>query len=253
MSQIILFENSDHKNILLEDYTEGEMIPANQHLIVHNGKGMLLDPGGHKIHSKVFSELSTLIAPPNLKYLFFSHQDPDIVAAANFWFMMTSAEGLMSQLWTRFVAHFGIDRIVFSRIKTIPDAGMVLDLEGVDLLILPGHFLHSAGNFQVYDPVSKILYSGDLGASIGTEYRVVEDFEAHIPRIEWFHHRYMPTVKAFQLWAAMVRRLDIETIAPQHGAIYQGKENVNKFIDWVENQPSGLDRMEDLFRIPEKK
>ena len=250
MSQITLFENNDHKNVLLEDYADGEMIPTNQHVIVHNGKAMLLDPGGHKIHSKVFAELSTIVAPPDLKYLFFSHQDPDIVAAANFWFMMTSAEGLMSQLWTRFVAHFGIDRVVFKRVTTIPDEGMVLDLEGVDLLIIPGHFLHSAGNFQIYDPISRILYSGDLGASIGTEYRIVEDFEAHIPRIEWFHQRYMPSARAFQLWAAMVRELDIETIAPQHGAMYQGKENVNRFIDWVENLPSGLDRMENMFRLP---
>ncbi len=250
MSQITLFENEDHKNILLEDYADGEMIPTNQHVIVHKGKGMLLDPGGHKIHSRVFADLSAIVAPPDLKYLFFSHQDPDIVAAANFWFMMTSAEGLMSQLWTRFVAHFGIDRVVFKRVRTIPDEGMVLDLEGVELLIIPGHFLHSAGNFQIYDPVSKILYSGDLGASIGTEYRIVEDFELHIPRIEWFHQRYMPSARAFQLWAAMVRELDIEIIAPQHGAIYRGKENVQGFIDWVENLPSGLDRMENLFRLP---
>ncbi|NMC01324.1 MAG: MBL fold metallo-hydrolase, partial [Chloroflexi bacterium] len=38
-----LFENAEHKNILLEDFTSGEMVQANQHIIVHNGRGMLLD------------------------------------------------------------------------------------------------------------------------------------------------------------------------------------------------------------------
>ncbi len=250
MAQVILFENKEHKNILLEDHSEGEMIPSNQHLIIHKEKGMLLDPGGHKIHSRVYTDLSALLSPSDLKYLFFSHQDPDIVAAANFWFMMTPADGLISELWLRFIAHFGVDRMVFHRIKTIPDRGQFVDLEGVQLSIVPAHFLHSAGNFQVYDPVSKILYSGDLGASIGVDYRIVENFESHIDTIKGFHQRYMPTVKVYQLWAKMARKLDIETIAPQHGAVYQGKENVNKFIDWVENQPCGLDIMKDTYNIP---
>ncbi len=250
MAQVVLFENQEHKNILLADHSEGEMVPANQHLIIHKGKGMLLDPGGHKIHSQVYSDLSTELPPSDLKYLFFSHQDPDIVAAANFWFMMTPADGLISELWLRFIAHFGVDRMVFHRIKTIPDRGQHLDLEGTRLSIIPAHFLHSAGNFQVYDPVSRILYSGDLGASIGVDYRIVEDFDAHIPAIEGFHQRYMPTAKVYRLWAKMVRKLDIETIAPQHGAIYQGRENVNRFIDWVENLPCGLDIMEDIYVAP---
>ncbi len=250
MAQVVLFENEEHRNILLEDHSEGEMVPANQHLIIHKGKGMLLDPGGHKIHSQVYSDLSASLSPNNLRYLFFSHQDPDIVAAANFWFMMTPADGLISELWLRFIAHFGVDRMVFHRIKTIPDRGQHLDLEGARLSIIPAHFLHSAGNFQVYDPVSRILYSGDLGASIGVDYRIVQDFDAHIPAIEGFHQRYMPTVKVYRLWAEMARSLDIETIAPQHGAIYQGRENVNRFIDWVENLSCGLDIMEDIYSTP---
>jgi len=252
MSQITLFETNTHKNILLEDYSEGEMIPANQHLIIHKGKGMLLDPGGHKVHTKVFAELNGLLSTKDLHYLFFSHQDPDVVAAANFWFMMTDAEGLISTLWTRFITHFGVDKVALERITSIPDEGMIVELEGQDILLIPAHFLHSSGNFQVYDPVSKILYSGDLGASIDTEYRIVNDFDTHIPYIEGFHTRYMATNKAYRLWAKMVRQLDVEIIAPQHGAVYQGKENVNKFIDWVESLACGLDIMDNIYRIPER-
>jgi flavorubredoxin len=48
----------------------------------------------------------------------------------------------------------------------------------------------------------------------------------------------------------MVRQLDIETIAPQHGAIFKGKEMVNKFIDWVSSLEAGLDIMDDVYKIP---
>lgn len=51
----------------------------------------------------------------------------------------------------------------------------------------------------------------------------------------------------------MVRQLDIEMIAPQHGAILKGKDMVNKFIDWVENLETGVDLMDDVYRIPTKR
>ena len=50
-------------------------------------------------------------------------------------------------------------------LHAIPDEGRIIELGGAKLYYLPAHFLHSEGNFQLYDPTSKILYSGDLGAS----------------------------------------------------------------------------------------
>ena len=54
MADTILFDNGTHRNILLEDSgSAGMAVQANQHLIVHNGEGMLLDPGGHKVYRQV--------------------------------------------------------------------------------------------------------------------------------------------------------------------------------------------------------
>ncbi len=57
----ILFESPEHKNVLLEDFTSGEMVQANQHLIVHRSEAMLLDPGGHKVYPAVLEEVSTVV------------------------------------------------------------------------------------------------------------------------------------------------------------------------------------------------
>ncbi|MFQ5518480.1 MAG: MBL fold metallo-hydrolase, partial [Mariprofundus sp.] len=196
----ILFENADHKCIFFEDFTEGEMVSANQHLIIHKDKGMLLDPGGHKVYSKIFAAMPEHLPPSALQYLFLSHQDPDIVASINGWLMVTDADAYMSTIWRRFIAHFGVDGSVMERMKEIPDPGMTLDLEGCELMIIPAHFLHSAGNFHVYDPISKILYTGDLGAAL-VDYRFVEDFEAHTAHMAGFHKRYMASNKAMRAWA----------------------------------------------------
>ncbi len=246
----VLFENADHKNVLLEDFTSGQMVQTNQHLIVHGNEAMLLDPGGHRVYSAALEELSTVVPLGRLKHIFFSHQDPDIVAAANGWLMTTDARGYLPRPWIRFIMHFGVDDMVIDRIHPIPDEGMRIDVGGCKLLAVPAHFLHSAANLQVYDPVSRILYSGDLGASLGQTYTVVNHFDDHIQYMQGFHQRYIACSQALKLWANMVRQLDIETIAPQHGAMLVGKAHVERFIAWLENLPCGLDVMAGVYKLP---
>ena len=251
MPNTILYDDGVHRNILLEDFDAGGLaVQANQHVIVHAGAGMVLDPGGHKVYSKVLSETFAVLAGGKLRYIFLSHQDPDIVAAINGWLMTTDADAYISQLWTRFVPHFGFDHIVGDRLKPIPDEGMIFDLAGASLIAVPAHFMHSEGNFQLYDPISKILYTGDLGASIGANYTMVQDFDAHLPYIAGFHRRYMVANRIMRAWADMVRPLDIEIIAPQHGAIFKGKDMVRRFIDWCAELECGVDVITPFFKIP---
>ncbi len=251
MANMTLFDDGRHRNIFLEDFGHGQMVQANQHLIVHDGDGLILDPGGHKVYPKVISETMALLGRGALRGVFFSHQDPDIVAAANGWLMTTDAIGWVSHLWLRFVPHFGLDSLVADRLRPIPDEGMRLDLNGGELLVLPAHFLHSPGNFQLYDPISRILYTGDLGASLGMAYTQVENFDAHLEFMTGFHRRYMGGRAAMQAWAAMVRELDIEIIAPQHGAVFCGRELVARFIDWCQNLECGVDLLPERFELPQ--
>lgn len=251
MSSVTIFDNGTHRNILLDDLDSGMAVQANQHLIVHGSAGAILDPGGHKVYNRVLAATLALLKGGELKYLLLSHQDPDIVAAANGWLMTTDAEAYCPSLWTRFVPHFGLDRLVEKRLHGVPDEGQILDLAGAPLLLLPAHFLHSPGNLQVYDTVSKTLFSGDLGASLGVPYREVADFAGHLKYMEGFHRRYIASNKAMRLWAAMVRTLDIEVIAPQHGAIMRGKHLVKQFVDWCEVLPCGLDLIDEL-KVPSR-
>jgi flavorubredoxin len=68
--------------------------------------------------------------------------------------------------------------------------------------------------------------------------------------MEGFHRRYMTGNRAMRLWADMVRKLDIEIIAPQHGALFRGKPMVQKFIDWCASLECGVDLMTQLYKAP---
>ncbi len=248
-----LFDDGNHKNILLEDFGHGKMVQSNVHFIVDNGQGIIMDPGGQKIFKHLISEVAGLVGFNGLKYIFLSHQDPDIVACINAWLMTTKADALAPSIWDRFIPHFGVDSLMVDRIKSIPDEGMILKLGNSELLLLPAHFLHSCGNIQIYDPISKILYSGDLGASLGQDYTEVTDFESHIQYMEGFHRRFIASKKVLNAWLEMIKKLDIEVIAPQHGAYIRGKDKIAQFLDWLQDFECGVDIMsKNGFKIPTK-
>jgi len=115
--------------------------------------------------------------------------------------------------------------------------------------------MHSEGNFQFYDPVAKILFCGDLGASLLPHEQAalpVTDFASHVRSMEGFHRRYIVSRKVCRFWANMVRQLDIEQIVPQHGARFVGKAAVNDFIEWVQKLECGVDLMtQEHYRLPQ--
>ena len=59
------------------------------------------------------------------------------------------------------------------------------------------------------------------------------------PKMEYFHRRWMPSNKAKNDWIARVRKLDIDILAPQHGALFRG-DMVHKFLDWFERLEVGI-------------
>ena len=88
----IIYSTPEHKVIFFGELTPATAVQSNQVLIIHKGEGMLLDPGGHKVFPKLLSDISHYIPIGQIKYIFLSHQDPDIVASINSWLMITKAQ-----------------------------------------------------------------------------------------------------------------------------------------------------------------
>lgn len=246
MQNIPIFSSGDHKFILLNESNAGEQdaIRSNQYLIVHGDSGVLLDPGGFGIMPRVVTELLRHVKPAQLEAIVLSHQDPDIMGGIATWLEITSAPVYVPGIWMHFLPHYGVTSM--ERFVGVPDEGMKLELKsGLSLELVPAHFLHSEGQINVYDPVAKVLFSGDIGAAMmpsEDDSAFVDDFAAHLPFIEAFHRRYMGSNRAARYWVDAVSKLDIDCIAPQHGPVYRGAA-VRAFLEWFRNLECGVDLM----------
>lgn len=253
---IELYRDKNHACYMFTDLVEedGQAVQANQFLIVDDDTGAIIDPGGNLAYNELYMGMLKHFPPQKLSYLLASHADPDIIASLDRWLSSTKALLVISRMWERFVPHFTKTGKTENRVIGVPDGGGRLPLGRHELWLLPAHFMHSEGNFQFYDPVSRILFTGDLGVSMmsgAQAAKPVTDFKAHIPLMEGFHKRYMVSNKIMRLWAQMARQLDISMIVPQHGAPIMGAQAISDFINWIEGLACGIDLFDDrAYQLP---
>jgi flavorubredoxin len=192
------------------------IIDTNQYAVRAGDHVILLDPGGAEIFPSMLAAVTQAFPVEQIDHLFISHQDPDI--------------GSSLPLWR------SVCRPDMATLTAIPDEGGRLRLGGrLELEFVPAHYLHSSGNFNVYDAEAGILFSGDIGAALlppddaGGLY--VTDFARHVDYMEGFHRRWMGSEAAKLDWVERVSALDVNLMAPQHGKMIKG-DDVKRFLDW---------------------
>lgn len=237
-----LFKDGDHQwtAIVRDPERPNYLIDTNEYLVTQGSEALLCDPGGLEVFPAVFSALSSEYDPTRLKAIFSSHQDPDVISSLALWLEFNpELRCYVSWLWSSFVPHFGGDDKTFIG---IPDQGMDISVGHVRLEAVPAHYLHSSGNFHLYDRKAKLLFSGDVGAALlppDAQGLMVTDFDKHIRHAEAFHRRWMGSNAAKRDWCERVSKLEIDLLCPQHGAIYQGAD-VMRFINWFDGLEVGI-------------
>lgn len=246
----MLYDDGHHRCVMFsfdDEEQEDKYLAVNQFLIVQNDSGMLIDPGSREVFGEMYDAVSRHIDPQQLSYIFYSHQDPDVAGSIAEWSVSTPAKIIISKLWTRFMSHYGL--MDATRMIALPDKGAKIAFGDHFIQFLPAHFLHSPGNFSVYDSRSKILFSGDIGAAIMSPadvYKEVTDMEKHLPLLEGFHKRYMAGNSFCRAWVDSVSRYEVDQIVPQHGAVFKGA-NVEAFLIWFESLECGNEQIDALY------
>lgn len=240
----ILFDDGEHKCVMFsfdDEEHEDKFLSVNQYLIIQKDTAIVIDPGSSAIFYDLKDAIERYISFDKIKFVFFSHQDPDVAGSISEWSVGSSAKFVISALWTRFVTHYGV--LDMSRMVPLADKGGSIKFGEDAFKFIPAHFLHSPGNFSLYDSRSKILFSGDIGAAVVPPkelYKEVENFESHLPYLEVFHQRYMAGNHFCKAWVKQVKKYEVSMMASQHGALFKD-ENVEKFLDWFEHLQCGGD------------
>ncbi|QWR76253.1 MBL fold metallo-hydrolase [Candidatus Magnetomonas plexicatena] len=240
----VLYDKANHKYVLLgfADSPDEKSVPSNQYMIVHNDTTVLMDPGGFTLFPVLVARVLKYTKMENIKAILLSHQDPDVNGGLSVWEKVTSAKIYISKIWVRFIPHYEIRNT--KNIIGINDGDTEIIInDDFKITVIPAHFLHSPGQFNYYDSASKILFTGDIGASVlpcSGNSLFIEDFEEFLPCIEPFHTRYMSCNKALRKWVKDIEAYDIDIIAPQHGYLMRG-EVKEQFIQWLYDLKCGVD------------
>ena len=245
---VVLYEGHNHKVVYLGTRginTGAEAVDVLSYLIIDDGEALLIDPGGYHLFSYLVFKISKYVNLDSIKYIYFCHQDPDVCGSLPMLKdVCPQAKIVIGELWVRFLPHFGVED-VSKRAMPIPFKGGYINVGKTPIEVIPAHYLHSPNHFSLYDPVSKFLFSGDLGIALGEfNYLIVKDWVEHLEYIYTPHRILMANNRAARAWVNRVKNKDIKAILPQHGAIMVDRD-VKNYLKFMENLKCGTDLIKD--------
>lgn len=227
-----------------------ELLKRNIYLRSFQGNGktinLLIDPGPPSDFETMSSKVTEIVGSlANVHFAYVNHQDPDVIGNApqllkinpRLLFLMTE------DTW-RLVQYFGIPKASFRPVERSADLKTAF-VTGHALQFIPTPFCHFRGACMLYDPGTRILFSGDLFGGIAASGFMATG--AAWTGIKAFHELYMPSNKALRLAVKRIREIDPRPlmIAPQHGSILSGPL-VEQFLEKMSNLRVGLDIISSL-------
>jgi serine/threonine-protein kinase len=238
----------------------GEIFYANPYLRVSEGNGqkfhLLIDPGSSRDVGVVQAKCSRVLRNElqDIGAIFVNHQDPDVGSSIGVLLGKTipGAHVMCSEDTWRLIQYYNVPRERFIALEKFPNG---FDLPtGETLVPVPSPFCHFVGAIMLYDPVSRVLFSGDLfGGLTARDAQGLWADESDWVGMRAFHQIYMPTNRALKLAINTIRNIKggVDIIAPQHGRLIRGPY-VKMFMERLENLPVGLDILSDRQATPEE-
>ncbi len=228
---------------------QGALLGCNPYLRRFRREGrevtLLIDPGGEADWPVVRRKVTAICGSvERLDYVFVNHQDPDVAGVVPLILEEArSARLIGSQDTWRLLQVRGLDGERFLATDSCPGGELVLPTQQ-RLRFVPSPFCHFRGAVMLYDPASRVLFTGDLGGGL-TEAVGLVATSACLEGVTLFHQIYMPSSWALVAALARIRALDPApaVLAPQHGALWLG-EAIALLLDHLEVLPVGVDLLE---------
>lgn len=212
-----------------------DKLQCNPYLLIQNKSPILFDPGSVLDFEVVLGKVRSLIPVERLDAIVCSHQDPDLCGSLPL-FEEAGFAGVYCchQRTSNIIRYYGVARPFY--FVEVHDYAFPMG-DGSQIQFLPAPYLHFPGAIMSYLPKQKVLVSGDLFGSIGTQTELFagEDYEESM---KTFHESYMPSNTILRPVMEQLSTYDISMICPQHGSII--KENPHHYIDVLKELQCGI-------------
>lgn len=235
------------------------MFHANPYLRLYSGTerstgkpnrfNLLINPGSSSDFSVVSQKVSRLIGGlQNTSAIYINHQCPDVGSSAP---LITArfapkASVICSEDTFRLISPLGLRRDRFVATERARE-GVITLPTGQRMQVVPSPFCHFRGAVMLYDPQTRVLFSGDLFAGLteqGTSR--LDAVESDWTGVRAVHQLYMPSGAAIRRVINAIRKLDPfpEVLAPHQGFIVRG-DLVEDWLDRLYHLPVGLDIIDE--------
>lgn len=213
------------------------------HYVVCSGdQALLVDPGGAGDFGPLLAAISDKIALDRIKGIVVTVSSAHAAGSIGMWAEVLgfdtpvyAAEVIASDL-----LHIDSDL----NIESIAENGGEITLaDGAGLHLVPAPYLPTAASMSLYDPVARILYTGDVGTAEGVwvddATPFCEQFSLISHAMNAYHQAWLPSPVARDDWLARIKDLSVEIIAPRAGPCFRGKD-VGHFMSWLATMDAGV-------------
>lgn len=216
---------------------------CNAYLIVDGDVAVLVDPGSKMHHfEQVRARVSQIVPPDQISHILVHHQDPDLCDSLPDWLALSPEATLIATPRTRvLLPYYGFSHDI-NWLDASPNDSTVLELpSGTALGFVTAPFLHFPEALTTFDEATGFLLTGDIGAAIERDWRlVVEDWDAHWRTMVPFHIFYMASQRALRGYIDKIRPFPLTALLPQHGSIIPA-EHIEAALDGLTELPCGVD------------
>jgi flavorubredoxin len=215
---------------------------CNAYLIVDGDTRILVDPGSAMHHfAQVKARVAAVVPPESVSHIVLQHQDPDLCDSLPDWLEVAPDVTLVTTPRARvLLPYYGFKRDV-KWLDVSPNDSTFMELSGGSLSFITAPFLHFPEAMTCFDEASGFLFTGDIGAAVEQDWRLVAvDWEAHWRSMLPFHVFYMASNRALRGYIQKIRPFPIRAMLPQHGSILP-EAFVGPALDALEQLNCGID------------
>lgn len=234
-------------------HEQGTHLYCNPYLIVVDDKAILIDGGSRSDFARVMMKILQVgIDPKDIVALIYQHYDPDLCGSVSNLIDICENPDIkvLSTRDDKTFISFYLQKNRFRLIENIEDYGNTFTLNKRTLRFIPTPYAHTNGSFVTFDAQTKTLFSSDLFGSFSyykeniffdlapqcytcTTLEKCPDGKEYCPilAMDQFHRKIMPCEKALHYAMSQIKKIEIDTIAPQHGNILYKRKDIDFFID----------------------